>query len=405
MPEAANLVSPHLTLLPTRRSSPLCAFGTSIILIYICGIVIYLWSANYACRLRNLGETPPLILSSLKFDTEQRGKYIILKNYIRGALQINGNKGVTFTTAATFIDLSHVPEICSRWQGPMSISVYAPGSDFKKTLRKILHLRLVNSCIHQNVTWHLYFDAEYHPSPGNLRSAEEEAELYSPTSSYDTWIKGTFKSHGNLPFPANVGRNVAIQESHTDYVLMTDLLYYPSTNIIPRFLKLLEFEVSVKNKVFVLPVFKLDWYGKSPETKSELVQMAAEGNIILPSGTSDCTQCNIFPNARKWLEVRSSDDTLSVYYISRDKDEFESWQPYYISSRNIPLFDENQIKEGRYDRKLQVRFFPHHLYFCNNVLMYLKVLYCNIKIYNTLSYNLFFGLGTSFVYFKQSMLN
>ncbi|GIY06430.1 beta-1,4-glucuronyltransferase 1 [Caerostris extrusa] len=56
-------------------------------------------------------------------------------------------------------------------------------------------------------------------------------------------------------------------------------------------------------------------YGKPPETKSELVQMTAEGNIVLPSGTLDCTQCNIFPHARKWLEVRSPDDTLSVYYL------------------------------------------------------------------------------------------
>lgn len=274
-------------------------------------------------------------------------------NYIRSALQPNDHKSVTFTSAAIFTDLSHVPEVCSRWQGPMSISVYAPGSDFKRATRKIFHLRLVNSCIHQNVTWHLYFDAEYDPSGGHLKSPEEEAELESATFSYDTWIKGTFKSHGNLPFPANVGRNVAIQESRTDYVLMTDLLYYPSSNIISRFLKLLEFEVSAKNKVYVLPVFKLAWYGKSPEVKSELIQMIAEGNIILPSGTADCTQCNIFPNARKWLEVRSSDDTLSVYYVSREKDEFESWQPYYISLRNVPTFDEDQVKEGRFDRKLQ----------------------------------------------------
>lgn len=354
MVKILHVISFPATTFNSRRHTPLCAFGTSILFIYACGIGIYLWSANYACRLRNLGDNLPLTISSMKWDIEQRGRYVVLKNYIRGALQANSHKTITFASAATFTDVSHAPEICSRWQGPMSISVYAPGSDFKKALRKILHLRLVNSCIHQNVTWHLYFDAEFNPSRGHLKSPEEEAELESAFNSYEAWIKGTFKSHGNLPFPANVGRNIAMQESRTDYVLMTDLFYYPSINIIHRFLKLLEFEVSAKNRVYVLPVFKLAWYGKSPETKSELVQMNAEGNIILPSDTSDCTQCNIFPNARKWLEVRSADDTLSVFYASREKDEFESWQPYYISSKNIPLFDENQIREGRHDRKLQV---------------------------------------------------
>lgn len=365
MPKIPGIIFPPEALFSSRRNSPFCAFGASILFIYVCGIAVYLWSANYGCRLRNLGDNLPVAISSMKWNVEQRGRYIVLKNYIRGALQVNTHSTITFATVATFMDISHVSEVCSRWQGPMSISVYAPGSDFKKVLRKIIHLRLVNSCIHQNVTWHLYFDAEYDPSHGNFKSPEEEAELEFPSYSYDTWTKGTFKSHGNLPFPANVGRNVAIQESRTDYVLMTDLIYYPSINIISRFLKLLEFEVSARNKVYVLPVFKLTWYGKSPETKSELVQMIAEGNIVLQGDTSDCTQCNIFPNARKWLEVRSPEDTLSVFYVCREKDEFESWQPYYISSRNIPLFDEDQVKEGRHDRKLQVSIYLYIYIYIN----------------------------------------
>nr|XP_042907154.1 uncharacterized protein LOC107451333 [Parasteatoda tepidariorum] len=256
----------------------------------------------------------PEALSVQSYEMEQRGRYTIIKNYLRAALQPDILNTMTFATAAIFPELNHLPEICSRWKGPMSVSVYAPGSDFKSALRKIINLRLANPCIHQNVSWHVYFDLDFNPSWGRLKSPEEEAELTTTTStSYQVWLKGTFKSHGNLPFPANIGRNVAIQE-----------------------------------------IFKMAGYGKPPETKSELVQMTAEGNIVLPSSTLDCSQCNIFPHARKWLEVRSPDHTLSVYYVSHEKDEFESWQPYYISRRDIPFFNEEEIKEGRHDRKLQL---------------------------------------------------
>lgn len=354
MVELQNIISPQLSKISLRKSSPLCAFASSILFIYVCGISVYLWSSNF-CRFRNLGEETPIALSFTSWNIEQRGRFVVIKNYIRAAIQPKKKQTMTFAAAATFPELTNMPDICGRWKGPMSVSVYAPGSDFKISLRKILNLRLTNACIHQNVSWHMYFDAEFSPPWHKLRSPEEEAGLATQSSSsYELWAKGTFKSHGNLPFPANVGRNVAIRESPTTLVLMSDLHYYPSTEIVPRFLELMKYQGPSNNRAYVLPVLKMTGYGKPPETKSELVQMTADGNIVLPSNTLDCSKCNIFPHARKWLESRSPDNTLSVYYVSNDKEEFESWLPYYISTRDVPLFDEDQIREGKYDRKLQV---------------------------------------------------
>ncbi|GIY06429.1 beta-1,4-glucuronyltransferase 1 [Caerostris extrusa] len=245
-----NMVESQQQLLPTnlavfsgRRTSPLCAFASSILFIYVCGIGFYLWSSNFACRLRNFGDPAPVSLSSLAFDIEQRDRYVIIKNYIKPAIHADEKNTMTFATAAIFTDLSHMPEICGKWQGPMSVSVYAPGSDFKTALRKIFNLRLANSCIHQNVSWHLYFDTEFSPSWRKIKSPEEEAELTTTTSgSYDVWIKGTFKSHGHLPFPPTLAEMLRSKKSKTKYVLVSDLHYYPSINIIPRFLELLKFK-------------------------------------------------------------------------------------------------------------------------------------------------------------------
>ncbi|RXG62133.1 hypothetical protein Avbf_18679 [Armadillidium vulgare] len=49
--------------------------------------------------------------------------------------------------------------------GPISVAVYAPGTDFDEAVKTIIHLR---NCVSKNVkdfvTFHLYFEAEHFPT-------------------------------------------------------------------------------------------------------------------------------------------------------------------------------------------------------------------------------------------------
>ena len=65
----------------------------------------------------------------------------MLYNYIRAGRQFNCAETITYTTHGQFTFLDNLEPLLERWQGPISVSVYAPGSDLEATLDVILYFR------------------------------------------------------------------------------------------------------------------------------------------------------------------------------------------------------------------------------------------------------------------------
>ena len=70
-----------------------------------------------------------------------RTKYWVLYNYVRAARQFNCDESITYTTHGEFRFLDNLEPLLERWQGPISVAVYAPGTDFQNTIHTILYLR------------------------------------------------------------------------------------------------------------------------------------------------------------------------------------------------------------------------------------------------------------------------
>ena len=70
-----------------------------------------------------------------------RTKYWVLYNYIRAARQFNCDETITYTTHGQFTFLDNLEPLLERWQGPISVAVYAPGSDLQDTVDVILYFR------------------------------------------------------------------------------------------------------------------------------------------------------------------------------------------------------------------------------------------------------------------------
>ena len=65
----------------------------------------------------------------------------MLYNYIRAARQFNCDESITYTTHGEFRFLENLEPLLERWQGPISVAVYAPGSDFQDAILNILYYR------------------------------------------------------------------------------------------------------------------------------------------------------------------------------------------------------------------------------------------------------------------------
>ena len=70
-----------------------------------------------------------------------RTKYWVLYNYIRAARQFNCAETITYTTHGQFTFLDNLEPLLERWRGPISVAVYAPGSDLQETVDVILYFR------------------------------------------------------------------------------------------------------------------------------------------------------------------------------------------------------------------------------------------------------------------------
>lgn len=225
--------------------------------------------------------------------TENRGAYSVIRSYVVASNAVGYNDSVTLTTQGSFEFLYHAEQLCKRWDGPVSVAVYAPGDDFKTSLQIIYFLRTCRDpCVRNNVTWHFIFDTAYGPLLSNL-SFPETVGASDTTLLNCSWTNdelpihftSAFKSHHKLPYPINVVRNVARVSSQTRYVLASDIELYPSLNVVSMFKNLRDREranlvpLAKSNvpHVYVLPIFEVKAGQQPPLTKLELIDMVKQG--------------------------------------------------------------------------------------------------------------------------------
>ncbi|KAB7496779.1 Beta-1,4-glucuronyltransferase 1 [Armadillidium nasatum] len=249
----------------------------------------------------------------------QWGNYRVLQNYVKATKTFPCNKSVTYATHGELGFLHNLVELASRWQiftikmikfsihsfvGPISVAVYAPGESFQKTLEVIFHLR---ECSHNEVkklvTFHIFFESDRIPN-----GIPKANELLSPKINcsiklhdIDYWNS----SHhlNEFLYPVNVARNVAKSNSATYFYFTSDIELYPSLNIIPEFLKLMQrpdFSNTSRRRVYVLPVFEMKSNLVIPNTKKELLSLINEENAFL-FHLNICRRCQEVPNYESYI--------------------------------------------------------------------------------------------------------
>ena len=60
----------------------------------------------------------------------------------------------------TFLD--NLVLLAAAWDGPISVAIYAPGSDFETATQSIAYLRHCNAEIRQKVSFHFVFEEKYY---------------------------------------------------------------------------------------------------------------------------------------------------------------------------------------------------------------------------------------------------
>lgn len=322
---------------------------------------------------------------------ENRSSYSVLRNYIIASgqkIDVDGSilrkdnfdLSVTYTTQGSYEFLQHAEQLCKRFDGPVSIAVYAPSSEFQIAVNLIYYLRECgHPCVRHNISWHMIYDTlmkvdnlDIHKYPDeflidnnvNLNfncSVRYKDYMSALTSIYDRDGDRSLnvRAKNHLPYPINVLRNVARLSANTKYVLASDIELYPSTNIVRMFRKMLAKEKkgqlklvnAEKPHVYILPIFEVEVNVSAPETKLQLVQMLKKGTAI-PFHKWVCDACQNFVDREKWPTETVSPKELNIFRSTKRKKTY--WEPLYIGTNDEPLYDERLSWDGKRDKMSQV---------------------------------------------------
>ena len=243
-----------------------------------------------------------------EFSQGSRNKFWVLYNYIRAEREFNCNESITYTTHGDFTFLDNLEPLLARWQGPISVAVYAPGSDMDETVDAILYFRdcTQNNLVRDFATFHIFFDLDHIPAtvprPESLLDKRENCDVPSFMAGDLT----TYKKRLGLDYPVNIARNVARMTAATHFVFPSDIELYPSPNLITDFLAMIRRNYAELQhsspRVYVNSIFEIAANHSLPNNKSQLVELL-KSNIVIPFHKTICPECHQIPKALEWPEA------------------------------------------------------------------------------------------------------
>ncbi|XP_013385682.1 beta-1,4-glucuronyltransferase 1 [Lingula anatina] len=306
------------------------------------------------------GETLNTMLDKLreKKVIDSWGSYYLVNNWIKGTITIPAKQGKNLVTLVTQCSVDHlynVVEMVEKWQGPISLSVFAPGQDAIYAIEVILLLRYCVTLVAQYVTFHLVrpISAQETNLPlsvnltinmpnkhvcDNIELSLKKILRFDRTN-YDT---------KDIPYPNNLLRNVALRNSVTGYVLVIDIDLRTSDNLFEDFRDfiatnriIVEDPKTLETMLYVVPAFEVESNQTIPSIKSQLVNLWDKG-IVRPFYEEVCPRCHKYTQYHAWKILQKS----SKLEMSFQVEWRDPWEPFVIAPKTIPYYDERFKQYG-----------------------------------------------------------
>ncbi|XP_050506917.1 beta-1,4-glucuronyltransferase 1 [Diabrotica virgifera virgifera] len=297
----------------------------------------------------------------LKPEIEYRGNYVVFKNFVRAKKSFDCDESITLSAPGDYRFLDNIEPLVERWQGPISVALYAPGYDFYSTLQSIAYLRKCSNnsaLISDFVTFHLFFDNQHFPERNGSALIEAYADSFdcSQRPPYETKTdEDMYKQKNNLFYPINVARNVAKLNVQTHFVFPSDIELYPTRNFIPKFFEFISrspqyFTRDARN-VFVFPLFEILADHKIPETKTQLQRMLKDKSAF-GFHSKVCAVCHNPPKMQLWIESNET-QSVDIFTSCKRQGRQKIWEPFFVCTQKEPLWDERLNWEGQGNKMCQ----------------------------------------------------
>ncbi|XP_053200951.1 uncharacterized protein LOC128386023 [Panonychus citri] len=213
---------------------------------------------------------------------------------------------ITLVTQVSMDRISILEKTLSSWNGPVSITIYVPVDDPSEGLKD----------------WQrLYLDKK-------LRKLQ---------LTQGSFISLFLCPENNQIYPINKMRNTAIKNAPSQFILIVDADFQPSTDLEKEFISTIK-GMETYDKAFVVPAFEYVEAPKvneaSPRNKEELLQLIFRDDpLVNPFRLLESIDAHKLTNYWKWYSSNK------VFPVTKYSDKYE---PYLIleKAKDLPLFDE-----------------------------------------------------------------
>lgn len=288
-----------------------------------------------------------------------RAQSLGLRNFIR--------QDVSLISQSSISQLKHLPLLSHRWNGLISVAVFALHTDISAMIEAILLLRLCSPLIRYNTSFHVVFPLRM-PSPklgakySDLRSSIESISTQTKCINIESLLDSFDASamnydHSGVPYPNNLLRNVARRSSFTEFVFVVDMDLVVNQNLRSDFLSLAkennlfaESQKSDKN-VYVVAAYEVKDDlpdARIPKDKTQLLELISLLEAR-PFYFELCWKCQKYTDYETWQrEPQGSKLAVMFEVLWRDP-----WEPFYISRNSAPYYDE-RFRQYGFNRISQV---------------------------------------------------
>ena len=294
------------------------------------------------------------------------GQYHII-NFFKRASSLGSRNHVrqdlSIITQTSISQLYHLEDIVNRWNGLISVAIFALKNDLLDTIELILHLCQCNSAIRFNTSFHLVYplSAPLPPIGATTSPPHPSIEYLIKKHNCDniSLIIQSFQpgvinyAHNGVAYPNNLLRNVARRNCLTEYMFTIDIDLVPNNNLRKQFIEfakennLFTDTESELKTVFVVPAYEVN-VEKIPIDKANLLRMI-QMNEARPFYAELCWKCQKYTDYDLW-QREPPRTKLNVLFEVLWRDP---WEPFYISRNSVPLYDE-RFRQYGFNRISQV---------------------------------------------------
>ena len=266
----------------------------------------------------------------------ETGPYSVVYNYLRPSRFYGINDSVTYSTHSTLEYMENIGTVAERWDGPVSVAMFVPFTDFCRAIHRIVYLRNCDKAEYrEKVSWHIFWLKDS-PPPSSWKLVPDETAVDCSKLATDYKhiedLKTTWRVVQKLPYPVNVARNIAKMAATTWYVLPSDVELYPSLDFTIQFMEFVKTanDIPVKQivntnnidsalevftppgpKVYVIPVFEVQ--KTIPNTKEELMIQYARRTAVYFHQLV-CAHCQKFPGLSEWISKAGTPGKIQVSF-------------------------------------------------------------------------------------------